>query len=48
MQVVQDEATESYKKEIVVVLTNDTVEEMESNAERMKQWLTNWRASNKN
>jgi adenylate kinase len=45
MQVVLDEARESYKEEIVVELTNNTVEEMESNAARIQQWLTSWRAN---
>ena len=45
MQVVLDEARESYKKEIVVELTNNTVEEMESNASRIQQWLASWRAN---
>jgi adenylate kinase len=43
MQVVLDEARESYKQEIVVELTNNTVEEMESNAARIQQWLASWR-----
>jgi adenylate kinase len=45
MQVVLDEARESYKKEIVVELTNNTVEEMESNASRIQQWLASWRSN---
>lgn len=45
MQVVLDEARESYKQEIVVELTNNTVEEMESNASRIQQWLASWRSN---
>mmetsp|Transcript_45209 Transcript_45209/g.143921 ORF Transcript_45209/g.143921 Transcript_45209/m.143921 type:complete len:170 (+) Transcript_45209:118-627(+) len=39
MQVVAEEARESYKQEIVVFLQSNTVEEMESNVGRIMQWV---------
>ncbi|KAJ3254509.1 hypothetical protein HK103_007145 [Boothiomyces macroporosus] len=39
MQVVLNEAYESYKPEIVVTLPSCSVEEMESNVERIEQWV---------
>lgn len=38
MQVILDEAREAYVPEIVIELRSDTVEEMESNVERIVQW----------
>ncbi|KAI8066777.1 AAA domain-containing protein [Gongronella butleri] len=42
MQVVLDEARESYAPEIVVELPSDSVDDMESNVDRVKQWLAAW------
>jgi adenylate kinase len=44
MQVVLDEARESYAPEIVVELSSDTVDEMESNVDRVKMWLDAWKS----
>jgi adenylate kinase len=44
MQVVQQEATESYAPEIVHVLDSVTVDDMESNIERTLAWVQNWQA----
>ncbi|KAI9594265.1 AAA domain-containing protein [Syncephalis fuscata] len=46
MQVVLEEARESYKEEIVVDLQSDTVEQMESNAERIREWTSAWLVNN--
>lgn len=46
MQVVLDEARESYDVEIVHEVPSNTVEEMESNVERCKLWVGQWIANN--
>ena len=46
MQVVLDEARESYDLEIVHEVQSNTVEEMESNVERCKLWVEQWVANN--
>lgn len=47
MQVLQEEARESYPKEIVHVLPSNTVEDMESNVERIAQWVAAFRSNNR-
>jgi adenylate kinase len=47
MQVILDEARESYDEEIVIELQSDSVEEMESNVDRITGWVTQWRKDNK-
>lgn len=42
MQVVLEEAKESYKSDILVVLTSNSLEEMESNVERIEEWVSNY------
>ena len=42
MQVLLEEARESYDEEIVVELRSDTVEEMEGNVERIVEWVEAW------
>ncbi|KAG0172540.1 hypothetical protein DFQ28_010605 [Apophysomyces sp. BC1034] len=44
MQVVLEEARESYAPEIVVELSSNTTDEMESNVERVQQWLEAYKA----
>ncbi|KAI9746520.1 MAG: factor activating pos9 [Claussenomyces sp. TS43310] len=46
MQVLLQEARDSYDEEIVVELTSDTSEEMESNVERVESWVRQWRKDN--
>lgn len=46
MQVVLETARESYTPEIVVELTSDTIDDMESNVDRVKQWLEAWKVNN--
>jgi adenylate kinase len=42
MQVVLQEARESYAREIVQHLQNRTVEDLESNIERILMWVEHW------
>lgn len=43
MQVVAEEARESYAKEIVVELTSESAAEMDENVERIAAWTKAWR-----
>ncbi|KIZ00653.1 putative adenylate kinase isoenzyme 6 [Monoraphidium neglectum] len=43
MMVLLEEARDSYREEIVVPLTSNTVEEMESNVARITQWVADYR-----
>ncbi|KAI0031324.1 P-loop containing nucleoside triphosphate hydrolase protein [Vararia minispora EC-137] len=43
MGVVAEEARESYVPEIVVELTSESTEDIESNVSRIVQWIENWR-----
>jgi adenylate kinase len=43
MQVLLDEARESYKEEIVVELRSESNEDVEGNLERVEQWIAQWR-----
>lgn len=47
MQVLLEEARESYKEEIVVELTSEKAEDVEGNLERLEQWIEGWRRDNK-
>lgn len=42
MQVILDEARESYDQNIVHEVPSNTLEEMESNVQRVKQWMDQW------
>jgi len=44
MQLILDEARESYADEIVVELQSNTVEDLDSNVERTLGWLRSWTA----
>lgn len=46
MQVLLDEARESYKEEIVVELRSDKAEDVDGNVERVELWVENWRRDN--
>ncbi|KAJ1979546.1 factor activating pos9 [Dimargaris xerosporica] len=39
MQVVLDEAVESYQQDIILTLPSDTVDQMEDNAQRIEEWI---------
>lgn len=43
MQVLLDEARESYDERIVVELQSGTTEELEANVERIEGWVRQWR-----
>lgn len=43
MQVLLDEARESYKEEIVVELKSESNEDVEGNLERVERWVEQWR-----
>ena len=43
MQVLLEEARESYDKEIIVELESNEPEDIESNVDRIEIWIENWR-----
>jgi adenylate kinase len=45
MQVVSEEARESYEEQIVVELSNNDVDEMEDNLDRIHRWIEMWCAN---
>jgi adenylate kinase len=46
MQVLLDEARDSYKEEIVVELKSESNEDVEGNLERVEAWVENWKKDN--
>ncbi|KAH8821698.1 AAA domain-containing protein [Xylogone sp. PMI_703] len=46
MEVLLQEARDSYDEEIVVELTSNTSEEVESNVERIESWIKEWKKNN--
>ncbi|KAF1813130.1 P-loop containing nucleoside triphosphate hydrolase protein [Eremomyces bilateralis CBS 781.70] len=42
MQVLLDEAREGFAEEIVVELQSNTIEDVDTNVERIKTWVENW------
>jgi adenylate kinase len=46
MEVLLQEARDSYDEEIVIELRSDTTEEMEGNVERIEKWVEQWRKDN--
>jgi adenylate kinase len=46
MQVVLDAATDTYDENIVHEVQSNTAEEMESNIDRVVQWLATWKRNN--
>ena len=43
MQVLLEEARDSYAEEVVVELRSETVEDVEGNLERVEKWVERWR-----
>lgn len=43
MQTILEEARSSYPAEIVVELRSETPDEMDSNVDRIVQWIKDWR-----
>lgn len=46
MEVLLQEARDSYDEEIIVELTSNTSDEMETNIERIEAWLKQWKKDN--
>lgn len=46
MEIVLQEARDAFDEQIVIELASDTLEEMESNQERIEQWIKHWKANN--
>lgn len=42
MHVIVEEARESYRKDIVHTAPSNTVDEMESNVDKLVEWVNNW------
>ncbi len=47
MEVLLQEARESYDAEIVIELTSNTSDEMESNIDRIEAWARQWISDNR-
>lgn len=46
MQTVLEEARDAYAEDIVVALRSETTEDLESNVERIVQWIAAWEQNN--
>lgn len=46
MDVLLQEARDSYDEDIVVELTSNTTDEMESNVDRIDAWIKQWKKDN--
>jgi len=46
MEVLLQEARDSYDEEIIVELTSNTSDEVESNIERIEMWIGQWKKNN--
>lgn len=46
MEVLLQEAKDSYDEDIVVVLNSNTAEEMDENVDRIEAWLGQWKKDN--
>jgi adenylate kinase len=46
MEVLLQEARDSYDEGIIVELTSNTSDEMESNIERIETWIGQWKKNN--
>lgn len=46
MEVLLQEARESFDEEIVIELTSNGLDEMDSNLDRIEAWLTQWKKDN--
>lgn len=47
MEVLLQEAREAFDEEIVIELTSNTSEEMESNVDRIEAWVKQWKIDNR-
>jgi adenylate kinase len=46
MEVLLQEAREAFDEEIVIELTSNTSDEMESNVDRIEAWIKDWKTNN--
>ncbi|CCU77345.1 DUF1671 domain-containing protein/POS9-activating factor FAP7 [Blumeria hordei DH14] len=46
MEVLLQEARDAYDEEIIIELSSNGLDDMDSNIERMKTWLTQWKMDN--
>lgn len=46
MQVVAEQTKESYRAEIIHELPSNSIDELDSNVDRIVQWLDNWKTQN--
>lgn len=46
MEVLLQEARDSYDEEIVIELRSDTTEDMDSNLDRIEAWVKQWKQDN--
>jgi len=46
MEVLLQEAKDSYDEDIVVVLNSNSAEEMDENVERIETWFAQWKKDN--
>lgn len=46
MEVLLQEAHEAFDEEIVIELTSNTADEMETNADRIEAWVRQWKTDN--
>lgn len=46
MEVLLQEARDSYDAEMVVELTSNSTDEMESNVDRIESWVKQWKKDN--
>lgn len=46
MEVILQEAREAFEEQIVIELASNTADEMESNQERIEQWIKHWKSNN--
>ncbi|KAJ3072814.1 hypothetical protein HDU98_002838 [Podochytrium sp. JEL0797] len=46
MDIVKQEAAESYDEDVVVELQSNSLEDMEENVQRIETWIGNWRENN--
>jgi adenylate kinase len=48
MEVLLQEAHESFDEEIVIELKSNTSDEMETNVDRIESWIKQWKMDNNN
>lgn len=47
MQVILDDAREAYEEEVIIELASNTIEDLESNVDRIIQWKQHWEQNNR-